>query len=139
ISGLTGRLGGVLRELEALEIVYEQGPLPEPTYVFKHAVIQDVAYHSLPVQRRKEIHRMVGYAIEELYPDRLVSDYEELAHHFSLGEEWTHAFEYLVRSGDKAKSAYANQAALDFYARALDAAQKDISPVSATRIMAIYQ
>ena len=49
-------------------------------------MIQDVAYHSLPVQRRKEIHRMVGYAIEELYPDRLADHYEELAHHFSLGE-----------------------------------------------------
>ena len=139
ISGLTGRLGGLLRELEALEIVYEQGPLPEPIYVFKHAVIQDVAYHSLPVQRRKEIHRMVGYAIEELYPDRLADHYGELAHHFSLGEEWTRAFEYFVRSGDKAKSAYANQAALDFYARALEAAQKGISPVPATRLMAIYQ
>src|SRR5262252_4004143 len=71
ISGLTGQLEGLLRELKALEIVYEQGLLPEPAYVFKHAVIQDVAYHSLLVQRRKELHRAVGYAIEELYPDRL--------------------------------------------------------------------
>src|SRR5207249_9059708 len=88
ISGLTGELQGLLRELRALEIVYEQGLLPEPAYIFKHAVIQDVAYNSLLVQRRKELHRAVGYAIEELYPDRLADHYEELAHHFAQGEEW---------------------------------------------------
>ena len=45
--------------------------------------------------------------------DRLAEHYEELAHHFSQGEEWAKAFEYLVRSGDKARDAYANPAALD--------------------------
>jgi predicted ATPase len=43
ISGLTSELEGLLRELKALELIYEQGLLPEPAYVFKHAVIQDVA------------------------------------------------------------------------------------------------
>src|SRR5207244_5093779 len=71
VGGLTGKLEGLLQELKALEIVYEQGLLQEPAYVFKHAVIQDVAYQSLLVQRRRELHRAVGRAIEELYPDRL--------------------------------------------------------------------
>src|SRR3989449_638349 len=74
ISGMTTEVDGLLRELKALEIVYEQGLLPEPAYVFKHAVIQDVAYNSLLVQRRKELHRAVGYAIEDLYADRLTDD-----------------------------------------------------------------
>src|SRR5207249_2664007 len=82
ISGLTTEVDGLLRELKALEIVYEQGLLPEPAYIFKHAVIQDVAYNSLLVQRRKELHRAVGHAIEDLYADRLTEHYEELAHHF---------------------------------------------------------
>ena len=77
-----GKLDGLLDELKALEIIYEQGLLPEPAYIFKHAVIQDVAYNSLLVQRRRELHRAVGDAIEELYADRLADHYEELAHHF---------------------------------------------------------
>jgi tetratricopeptide (TPR) repeat protein len=81
----------------------------------------------------------VGYAIEELYPDRLVDHYEELAHHFSQGEEWAKAFAYLVMSGDKAKNAYANQLALDSYAGALNAAQKVMPAVPAKRIMEIHQ
>jgi hypothetical protein len=35
----------------------------------------------------------VGHAIEELYPDRLADHYEELAHHFWQGEEWSKALE----------------------------------------------
>ena len=124
ISGLSGELEGLLRELRALEIVYEQGLLPEPAYVFKHAVIQDVAYQSLLVQRRKELHRAVGYAIEELYPDRLADHYEELAHHFAQGEEWQKTIDYSVLAGDRAVHAFANAEAHKHYARALEAAGK---------------
>jgi len=124
IGDLRGDLEGLLGELRALEIIYEQGLLPEPAYIFKHAVIQDVAYQSLLVQRRKELHRSVGRAIEELYPDRLADHYEELAHHFWQGEEWGKALDYLLESGERAQHAYANQAALDFYGRALEAAAR---------------
>ena len=51
--------------------------------MFKHALTQDVAYDSLLVQRRRELHALVGRAIEELYADRLPEHYEMLAHHFS--------------------------------------------------------
>src|SRR5205085_1506483 len=99
VSELTQPLDGLLRELQALEIIYQQGLMPEPAYVFKHAVIQDVAYKSLLRDRRRALHESVAFALEELYPDRLAEHYEELAHHFSEGEEWAKAFEYLTRSG----------------------------------------
>ncbi len=94
IAGLADRLEGLLRELQALEIIYEQGLVPEPAYIFKHAVIQDVAYNSLLMQRRKALHRAVGEAIEELYRDRLEEHYAELAHHFLQGEVWDKAVTY---------------------------------------------
>jgi class 3 adenylate cyclase/tetratricopeptide (TPR) repeat protein len=139
IAGLTEDLEGLLRELKQLEIIYEQGLLPEPAYVFKHAVIQDVAYQSLLRERRKELHRAVGRAIEELYADRLADHLEELAHHFTRGEEWARAFDYLVRSGDKARDAYANQAALDHYARALEVAPRGAPPVAPPGIKVVHQ
>ncbi len=119
IAGLTGELEGFLQELKALEIIYEQGLLPEPAYIFKHAVIQDVAYQSLLVQRRKELHRAVGRAIEELYPDRLAEHYEELAHHFVEGEQWAEAFRYSVLAGDRAAHSFASAEARRHYAQAL--------------------
>lgn len=122
LAGLAGKLEGLPQELKALEIVYEQGLLPEPAYVFKHAVIQDVAYQSLLVQRRKELHRGVGRAIEELYADRLAEHDAELAHHFFEGEEWDPAFRYSVLAGDRAAHAFASVEARKHYTRALDAA-----------------
>jgi class 3 adenylate cyclase/tetratricopeptide (TPR) repeat protein len=139
VAGMAGRLEGLLAELKALEIIYEQGLLPEPAYIFKHAVIQDVAYNSLLKERQRELHRAVGAAIEDLYADRLPEHYEELAHHFVIGEEWSKAFDYLIRSGDRARDAYANQVALDFYARALDVAGRMSPPASPRRVAAIHQ
>ncbi len=119
VAGLTGKLEGLLRELKALEIIYEQGLLPEPAYIFKHAVIQDVAYNSLLIRRRKELHKAVAEAIEELYADRLPEHYEELAHHYERGETREKALKYLVKAGQKLQHAYANREALDYYNRAL--------------------
>lgn len=98
-----------------------------------------MAYQSLLVQRRRALHRAVGDAIEELYADRLADHYEELAHHFLLAEAWAEAFDYLVRSGDKARDAYANETALDFYARALDAGARAGAEVPLARLLDVYR
>jgi class 3 adenylate cyclase/tetratricopeptide (TPR) repeat protein len=124
VAGLSGKLEGLLRELKALEIIYEQGLIPEPAYIFKHAVIQDVAYNSLLLQRRKELHRAVGAAIEELYRDRLQEHYAELAYHFTRGEDWSKAMEYSTLAADQSTLAFANTEAIEQYARAIEAASK---------------
>jgi tetratricopeptide (TPR) repeat protein len=87
------------------------------------------------MQRRKELHRLVATAIEELYAERLPESYEMLAYHYECGEVWQKALEYLVKSGQKAQQAYANQEALDHYNRALDmCAQLGEAVEPATRI-----
>ncbi|MGZ8705063.1 MAG: hypothetical protein ACXWYB_10430, partial [Aeromicrobium sp.] len=91
----------LLRELTMLELIHERRLYPELAYMFKHALTQDVAYASLLVQRRKELHGLIGLAIQELYPDRLPEHYEMLAHHFSLAEEWKRALDYLLKAADQ--------------------------------------
>jgi class 3 adenylate cyclase/tetratricopeptide (TPR) repeat protein len=121
IADVTRPLEGLLTELQTLELIYRQGLLPEPAYVFKHAMIQDVAYNSLLLRQRRALHRAVGAAIEELYPERLAEHYEELAHHFTQGEVWVKAVEYSTLAGDRAAAAFANTEAEAHYARALHA------------------
>ena len=121
VAGLSERLEGLLRELQALEIIYEQGLVPEPAYIFKHAVIQDVAYNSLLMQRRKALHRAVGEAIEELYQDRLEEHYAELAHHFLQGEVWDKALAYCRQAGEKAMAHSAYREAVGYFEQALSA------------------
>src|SRR5262245_14509469 len=121
IAGLSHHLEGLLHELQALEIIYEQGLVPEPSYIFKHAVIQDVAYNSLLMQRRKVLHRAVGEAIEELYQDRLEEHYTELAHHCTQGEVWDKALGYCRQAGEKAMAQSAYREAVGAFAQALRA------------------
>jgi tetratricopeptide (TPR) repeat protein len=121
IAGLRDRLEGLLHELQALELIYEQGLLPEPAYIFKHAVIQDVAYNSLLRQHRKALHRAVGEAIEELYQDRLEEHYTELVHHFSQAEFWEKAFNYCRQAGEKAMVQSAYHEAVTSFEQALAA------------------
>ncbi len=138
VAGMGEQMDALLRELQALEIIYDKGLMPEPAYIFKHAVIQDVAYNSLLRDRRRALHQAVGYALEELYPDRLAEHYEELAHHFSQGEDWAKAFDYLVHSGDRARDANASPVALDLYAQAIEAARR-VPAISRSRLAEVHQ
>ena len=129
----------LLSHLRDAEFIYEQPAFPESEYVFKHALTQDVAYASLLVQRRKELHGLIGLAIEELYVDRLAEHYEVLAHHFSLAEDWERALHYLVKAADKAVAAFGLREALDLYAQSLEAARRQADRVPASIVMNIHR
>jgi class 3 adenylate cyclase/tetratricopeptide (TPR) repeat protein len=113
IADSRGRTAQLLGELKAIELIYEKGMFPELAYMFKHALTHDVAYNSLLVQRRKELHRLIGRAIEELFADRLAEQYEVLGYHFGRGEEWDKALHYHRAASAKAaaRSAYAESVA----------------------------
>ena len=64
------------------EFIYEQPAVGDVEYTFKHALTQEVAYHSILTERRKKIHERVGTAIEELYKRQLEEHLTELAHHY---------------------------------------------------------
>jgi predicted ATPase len=124
LAEIRERNDDLLRELTTLELIHERRLYPELAYMFKHALTQDVAYASLLVQRRKELHGLIGLAIEELYPDRLPEHYEMLAHHFSLAEDWERALDYLLKAAGKASQAFGLRQAIDLYGEALEAARR---------------
>ena len=107
--------------------------------MFKHALTQDVTYASLLVQRRKELHGLIGRAIEELYADRLPEHFEMLAHHFSRAEDWERALDYLLKAAGKATQAFGLRQALELYTEALVVADRRREPVPAATLMAIHR
>ena len=108
-----------LLNLQGLEFIYEKRLFPELEYVFKHALTQEVAYHSLLLSRRKEIHERIGHAIEEIYPDRLEEFYEMLAYHYSRSDNKEFAYHYAKLSGTKAVKSCSNREAFQYYRDAL--------------------
>ena len=109
-----------LSALRDSELLYERGIYPQATYIFRHSLTQEVAYDSLLLKRKQEIHERIGQAIEELYSDRLEEFYEVLAHHYSRSENLEKAYQYLKLSGDKATQSYSTWEAFRFYKQATD-------------------
>ena len=49
-----------LGRLVEAELVYQRGLPPQSTYVFKHALIQDIAYESLLKSTRQQYHQRLA-------------------------------------------------------------------------------
>jgi tetratricopeptide (TPR) repeat protein len=113
-----------LLNLQRLEFIYEKSLFPELEYIFKHSLTQEVAYNSLLSNRRKDIHRRIGKAIEELYAESLAEFYEVLAYHYERAEIPDKAIRYLTKAGDRARSIFANEQAIVFYQAAIDQLSK---------------
>jgi class 3 adenylate cyclase/tetratricopeptide (TPR) repeat protein len=120
VTGLTEQeLLPQLSVLKDSELLYERGIYPQSTYVFKHALTQDVAYDSLLLKRRKEIHEEIGRAIEALYPDSLEEHYELLAYHYGCSANTDKAAEYLDMANQKAAKLSAMEEAKAFFDEAM--------------------
>jgi tetratricopeptide (TPR) repeat protein len=115
-----GELDRALADLEDRQLIYEERAIPEEEYSFHHVLAQETVYHNILRRRRVVFHQQVAEAIERLYGESLEDHYEQLSHHYTQAEDWPRALDYLMKAGDKAAAAYANQDALAFYTKALE-------------------
>jgi DNA-binding NtrC family response regulator/tetratricopeptide (TPR) repeat protein len=110
-----------LRQLQAAEFLYETRLVPEHAYTFKHALTHDVAYASLPQERRRVLHARIVEALEALAGDRVADHVDRLATHAYRGELWDSALLYYRQAGDKAVARSAFREAVACYEQALTA------------------
>jgi tetratricopeptide (TPR) repeat protein len=92
----------------------------DPTYTFPDALVQEVAYESLLVQRRQEFHRRVGEELEVVFAHRLEQESELLAFHFCQSDNLEKAVRYLEMAAGRAQASFANETALRHYNRLLE-------------------
>ena len=72
-------LGG----LEQLDITPLEAPEPNLSYIFKHAITQDVAYNLMLYAQRRQLHRAVAEWYERVHAADLAPFVTVLAHHWS--------------------------------------------------------
>ena len=118
---VNGHLDESLLELHRREFIYSQAEKDsvDREYMFKHAITQDVAYNSLLIARRKELHHRSAAAIEALFADRLDELSATLAYHFERAEAREQAIHYLQKAAERAQATFANAEAIAFYTSAL--------------------
>jgi class 3 adenylate cyclase/tetratricopeptide (TPR) repeat protein len=110
-----------LDHLQAVEFLYETRLFPEREFTFKHALTHEVAYGSLPHERRRVLHARILEIIEPLAAERLAEQVERLALHALRGEVWDKAVTYGQQAGARGSGRAAFRAAAMCYEQALDA------------------
>jgi ABC-type oligopeptide transport system substrate-binding subunit/transcriptional regulator with XRE-family HTH domain len=88
-------------------------------YRFTHILFQQYLYKRLSFGERRRLHAEVGRAIESLCKEDLEAVTILLAHHFAEAGNKEKAVKYLLMAGDRARTLYAHEEAIQYYRRAL--------------------
>lgn len=76
-----------LDQLRDSGLIHRNRRLKDPSYAFKHALIRDAAYESLPKASRKKVHALIARTLEEQFPETAASRPDLLAHHHAAADQ----------------------------------------------------
>jgi tetratricopeptide (TPR) repeat protein len=105
------RLREALAEAVREELFYQRGTPPEATYLFKHALVGDVAYQSLLRSTRRRHHLRVAETLVERMPQVAEEQPELVAHHLTEAGEGERAIAHWQRAGERANAQVAYEEA----------------------------
>jgi class 3 adenylate cyclase/tetratricopeptide (TPR) repeat protein len=111
-----------LDTLQRLDLTALESLEPELSYLFKHALTQEVAYNLMLFAQRRELHRAVARWYERTFADDLTAHYSLLAYHWQQAEDIHKAIEYMEKSGEQALRSGASREAITVFNRALELA-----------------
>jgi class 3 adenylate cyclase len=110
-------LGQHLQKLVDAELLFQSGFIPEASYTFKHALIQDAAYNGMLRARRAELHEKVAVTLDA----REAADHPEVvAYHYARAGKSAKAAELYRLAGREAMARYANAEAIQHLDAALE-------------------
>ncbi|MDH4262588.1 MAG: AAA family ATPase [Spirochaetia bacterium] len=89
------------------------------TYIFRHNVICDVAYNSMLISTRRNLHLQLAEIIEEENVYNLTRVSGNLTYHFFEGENYDKAYFYALSAARWAVENFANYDAIHYYEEAL--------------------
>ena len=107
-------LQNYLMELQKLDFTPLETDHPELTYIFKHAITQDVAYNLMLFGQRQELHKTIAAWYEKNFEQDLTPFYPALAHHWRYSGNHEKAIYYLEAAAQQSLDNFANREAIDF-------------------------
>jgi tetratricopeptide (TPR) repeat protein len=109
-----------LQRLVTAELLYQRGMPPQATYLFKHALIQDVAYQSLLKSTRQHYHQCIAQVLEARFPEIVATQPELLAHHYTAAGCTEPAVRYWQRAGEHASERSAHLEAISHFTTGIE-------------------
>jgi len=95
-------LGLALDRLIQAGLLFRQGVPPHATYVFKHALVQDVAYSTLLRSRRQKLHARIAATLEDQFPETVAAQPALVAWHCAEAGLVEKAVVYWLKAGQEA-------------------------------------
>jgi len=113
-----------LSALKDSELLYERGIYPQSTYIFKHALTQEVVYDSILTKKKKKYHEEIAGAIEELFKDSIEHYYGTVAEHFLNSENYEKGAAYSKLASKKAVETASLNEAINYALKRISALEK---------------
>jgi len=110
-------IDAAITALASAEIILPVQLGDNPTYQFKHALLQDVAYQSLLRTTRREYHGRIAHVIAEQFRDIAETQPEIVARHFTEAGLPGQAVGYWLKAGQHATRLSSNLDAISHFER----------------------
>ena len=109
-----------LSDLVAQSLLVSSTTGGERAFDFRHALIQEVAYDSLPFAKRRSLHHQVAEYLEDSHHKAPEAVYESLVHHYRLSGDQPKTRVFAVKAGEKARGLLASDQAIEYFDVGLD-------------------
>ena len=135
------KLEPMVEALKQHELAYQRDPSAfgfTREFIFKHAMLHDVAYESVVRRARRVYHHQVATWLIGAAGSRCEEFASQIAEHYDRAEDASEAITWFLRAGDRARQTHAPESAERAYRRAIDlAAKSGADAISAARISAM--
>ncbi len=118
----------LLESMQRRELVFRHAPsafAASEEYLFKHALLRDVAYETVLLRLRKRFHAQVALWLEANAGERLAEYLGLIAHHYELAGEDARAARCLRKQGNAQYRVSSYREALELYQRTLALCPQD--------------
>lgn len=120
VEATDSQLRNALDLFVASGLVFQEGEIPLATYHFKHALVQEAAYSTLPKKPRRLLHARIAKALEHRFAELVTREPELLAYHYEQAGLAGPAVEYYHRAARRDAERSANIEALNHFNRVLE-------------------
>jgi class 3 adenylate cyclase/predicted ATPase len=134
---ITDRAGSevqnALERLADAGLVFRRGSPPDAVFLFKHALVQDVAYSTLLRSQRQRLHGRIAESLANTFPETVATRPEVLARHCTEAGFNDRAIDYWSMAGDVAVQRGSNREAIEHLRRALSLTETQADTVARSR------